>query len=226
MYQCVLNNGDGTFAPKVDYPAGDEPQSVFSADLDGDGDNDLAVANGRSGNVSVLSNNGDGTFAPKMDYPAGSGPNSVFSADLDGDGDNDLAVANGGRRFRTSTVSVLLNNADGTFASKVDYAAGEFPESVFSADLDGDNDLVVANFDSDDVSVLMNRSDIPVVVPSLVGDFDGDNEVGLSDFVLFLDAFGTTTSSADWDPTFDLDNDGAIGLSDFVIFLDNFGRTG
>ncbi len=62
-------------------------------------------------------------------------------------------------------------------------------------------------------------------VPGLVGDFDGDNEVGLSDFVLFLDAFGTTTSSADWDPTFDLDGNEEIALSDFVIFLDNFGRT-
>ncbi len=59
-----------------------------------------------------------------------------------------------------------------------------------------------------------------------VGDFDGDNEVGLSDFVLFLDVFGTTTSSVGWDPTFDLDSDGAVGLSDFVMFLDNFGKTG
>ncbi len=38
--------------------------------------------------------------------------------------------------------------------------------------------------------------------------------------------FESTTSSADWDSTFDLDNDGEIGLSDFMIFLDNFGRTG
>ena len=41
----LLNNGDGTFAPKMDYGTGDSPSSVFSADLDGDGDNDLAVAN-------------------------------------------------------------------------------------------------------------------------------------------------------------------------------------
>ena len=65
-----------------------------------------------------------------------------------------------------------------------------------------------------------------VVVPDLVGDFDGDNKVGLSDFVFFLDVFGADTSSADWDPTFDLDSNEEIGLSDFVIFLDNFGRTG
>ena len=84
-------------------------------------------------------------------------------------------------------------------------------------------DLAVAN--SYGVSVLLNLSDIPVVVPGLVGDFGGNDEVGLSDFVLFLDAFGTTTSSADWEPTFDLDGNEEIGLSDFVIFLDNFGRS-
>ncbi len=61
---------------------------------------------------------------------------------------------------------------------------------------------------------------------SFVGDFNGDNEVDLSDFVLFLAVFGTTTGSDNWDSAYDLDGNGEIGLSDFVIFLDNFGRTG
>ncbi len=52
----LLNNGDGTFAPHSVYPVGDAPRSVFSADLDGDGDLDLATANYNSDNVSVLLN--------------------------------------------------------------------------------------------------------------------------------------------------------------------------
>ena len=99
----LLNNGDGTFAPKVEYGVGSRPWSLFSADLDGDGDNDLAVANRDGNSVSVLLNNGDGTFAPKVDYFVGHLPLSVFGADLDGDGDNDLATAIG----RSTTVSVL-----------------------------------------------------------------------------------------------------------------------
>ena len=50
-----LNNGDGTFSAKTDYTAGDHPISVFSSDLDGDGDMDLAVAIGGD-YVSVLLN--------------------------------------------------------------------------------------------------------------------------------------------------------------------------
>jgi hypothetical protein len=43
---------------------------VVSSDLDGDGDNDLAVANTNSHNASILKNNGDGTFQPAVNYSA------------------------------------------------------------------------------------------------------------------------------------------------------------
>ncbi|MFQ5415340.1 MAG: FG-GAP repeat domain-containing protein [Phycisphaerae bacterium] len=50
----LLNHGDGTFAEDVLYGAGDVPWSVAIADLDGDGNLDLAVANTGADNVSVL----------------------------------------------------------------------------------------------------------------------------------------------------------------------------
>ena len=81
------------FAPKVDYVTGTQPVSVFAADLDGDTDKDLAVANGVSNTISIFKNNGDGTFAAKVDYGTGSFPHGVFAVDLDGDTDNDLAVS-------------------------------------------------------------------------------------------------------------------------------------
>jgi hypothetical protein len=52
----LLNNGNGTFAPYTAYPVGYNPKSVFAADLDNDGDLDLASANSGSDNVSVLIN--------------------------------------------------------------------------------------------------------------------------------------------------------------------------
>ncbi|HEX9913042.1 MAG TPA: FG-GAP-like repeat-containing protein, partial [candidate division Zixibacteria bacterium] len=82
------------FDTRIDYGAGDDPYSVFCADLDGDTDLDLAVANYNSGNVSILKNNGDGTFQDTVNYGVGDYPQSIFCADLDGDTDLDLAVAN------------------------------------------------------------------------------------------------------------------------------------
>jgi hypothetical protein len=52
----LLNNGDGTFAAKVDHPTGLEPASVAAADLNGDGMPDLATANYDDDTVTVLIN--------------------------------------------------------------------------------------------------------------------------------------------------------------------------
>jgi hypothetical protein len=52
----LLNNGNGTFAPKVDYATGRGPSSVAAADLNTDGRPDLAVVNNTTNSVSVLLN--------------------------------------------------------------------------------------------------------------------------------------------------------------------------
>ncbi len=187
----IKNNGNGTFIGALGYNAGNGPVSVFASDLDGDGDQDLAVANAGvsrfylGNTVSILKNRGDGTFANGVDYAAGNGPSSVFASDLDGDGDIDLAVANTGTYWLygeapDSTVSVFLNNGDGTFAAKVDYATRAAPRSVFLSDLDGDRDQDVATSSG---TVLINdgnggftsRTDYAFWGSSIfVADLDGD----------------------------------------------------
>ena len=149
--QSALVNSN--FAAKVDYATGVGPRSVTSADVNGDGHIDLAVANSDSDSVSVLLGDGTGSFAAKVDYATGSGSISVTSADVNGDGHVDLAVAN----MKADTVSVLLGDGTGSFAAKVDYTTGSGPTSVTSADVNGDGfvDLAVANIFSDTVSVLL-----------------------------------------------------------------------
>jgi len=239
-FTIEVDGGSGEFAAKVDYGAGDRPYSVFSSDLDSDGDMDLAVANNYSDNVSVLLNNGDGTFAAKVDYGAGYGPGSVFSSDLDSDGDMDLTVTNA--ITGSANVSVLSNNGNGTFAAKVDYGAGDYPYSVFSSDLDsdGDMDLAVANYVSDNVSVLLNNGngtfaakvdygagDGPYSIFSSDLDSDGDMDLAVANMfsdnvsVLLNNGDGTFAAKVDYGAgdypysvfSSDLDSDGDMDLA-------------
>ena len=68
------------------------------------------------------------------------------------------------------------------------------------------------------------RAQPAVFRPSTVesrADFDGDGEVGFSDFLLFATAFGTE----DPDLRFDLNDDGEVNFSDFLLFAGVFGKT-
>jgi len=90
----------------VNFGVEGPPRSVAVGDLNGDGAQDLAVANFNFANVSVLRGNGDGTFQAAVHFGVGSFPRSVAVGDFNGDGAQDLAVANAG----SSNVSVLINN--------------------------------------------------------------------------------------------------------------------
>lgn len=53
-------------------------------------------------------------------------------------------------------------------------------------------------------------------------DFDGDGEVGFSDFFLFAAAFSQKAIGDN--AKFDLDGDGEVGFGDFFIFAAAFGK--
>jgi parallel beta-helix repeat protein len=182
------------FAPAVNYNVGSQPRSVFAADLDGDGNNDLAVANWNSNNVSILFNDGYGIFSQPVNYGIGGYPRSVFAADFDGDGDKDLVVAND---VSPGFVSILINNGNGTYQAPANYDVGTWPHSVFAADLDsdGDIDLAVANGNSTSISILFNNGDgiFQAAVNYNVGnwpysifasdlDGDGDNDIAVANY--------------------------------------------
>lgn len=191
-----LNNGEGAFPEQVNYGSwgGGTAGELIRADLDADGDTDLAVATGTTGRVSVYLNNGNGTFADRVDYGTSVHPAHLVSADLDGDGDMDLA-ATGVQPGVGFFVSVLHNNGNGIFAAGVNYAANS-ATSILSADLDGDGDadLATANSGSNTISVFHNNGnaifavrqdvvvgDIPSESPNdlLGADLDGDGDIDL-----------------------------------------------
>jgi Bacterial Ig-like domain (group 3)/FG-GAP-like repeat/FG-GAP repeat len=148
----LLNNGDGTFQPEVNYASGGGPSSVVVGDVNGDGIPDAVVGDlyygGEFiyGSVDILLGKGDGTFAAAVVYPVSDGAKAVALADFNGDGKLDIAVASGDK---LASVGVLLNNGSGVFNSPpIKYSAGGlYAYSVVAADLnqDGKPDLIVAD---------------------------------------------------------------------------------
>src|SRR5208337_2195332 len=155
----LLGNGDGTFQNAVQYAVGTGPYAIVAGDFTGDGRTDLAVANTGSDDVSVLLGNGDGTFQNQVPYATGFEPSAIVVGDFNGDGRTDLAVAN----YGSNDVSVLLGNGDGTFQNQARYAAGFGPSALVVGDFDGDGDgltdLAVANYFSNDLTVLLGNGD-------------------------------------------------------------------
>jgi hypothetical protein len=188
-----LGNGDGTFQTQRTFPVGSFPYSVAVGDFNGDGHQDLAVANVDDNTVSVLLGNGDGGFGPPTSLPVGSAPFSVAVGDFNGDGRLDLVVAdsnpNGG-----GLASVLLGNGDGTFQTQRTFPAGGGPTSVVVGDFNGDGhqDLAVANAVDNTVSVLLGNGDgnfgptttvfltYPRPFSVAAGDFSGDGKPDLA----------------------------------------------
>ncbi len=165
----MLRNDGGVFTDvTASHAAGlsrlNLSRSVICADIDNDGDVDLA-RNGRD-RIELYRNNGPSSTPPfsfgKTDGDGPQGPDQAFDAlpqglfaegmgwlDVDLDGDLDLVVEND-----TSGIALLLNDGGGTLAV-VDSASHGLPTS--SAD-NGDY-LTVADWDADgDVDLAARRA--------------------------------------------------------------------
>src|SRR4051794_25071287 len=76
-----------SFASPVGYATGANPYAMVTADVNGDGRLDIAVANYSYGSnsVSVLLGNADGTFQPAQIYATDAAPRSIAVGDFNGD---------------------------------------------------------------------------------------------------------------------------------------------
>ncbi|MCU1308280.1 MAG: conserved repeat domain protein [Acidobacteriaceae bacterium] len=145
-----LGIGDGTFQDPIFSPVnlGPLPHGIVVADFNGDGNPDVAIAEGLNGsngaNVDILLGNGDGTFQTAKVSPTGNSPTGLAVGDLDNDGHMDLFVGGNGGSI------VLFGLGDGTFRpSSVPLSFGNgatnFSPLVVDLNKDGKLDLITAN---------------------------------------------------------------------------------
>jgi len=165
VFRNTGNVGAISFASKVDFFTGSLlPWRIALGDLDEDGKTDMIVSDYTSvfDSISVFkntSNIGTISFANKVDYPKARGALGVATADFDGDGKLDIAAT----CYVSNKVSVLRNTGGNgviSFAPKVDFVTGSFPESISICDMDGDGkpDISSGNFNANSISLLKNSS--------------------------------------------------------------------
>ena len=183
----LLGEGNGTFRPTMDIPitvptrptgdtvdsAASSPSGVAVGDFNGDGNLDFVTANSGWASVNVVLGNGDGSFGTQqtistLTYNSDSTdpmdpdpPTAIVAADLSGDGFVDIAFT----EPKHNSIGVLTGNGNGTFATRVDYPAGESPAALVIGDLNGQQtslgndrlDLVAVDFTKSQVSILLGQ---------------------------------------------------------------------
>ena len=109
----LLGNGDGSFAATTTPAPGlSYPNVLVVADLDGDGNPDLAETNGSQ--LGILSGNGDGTFGTLSTLSAGTFPDAIAAGDFNGDGSQDLAITSTYSNTLDILTTQLTQNATAT----------------------------------------------------------------------------------------------------------------
>ena len=151
---CALSAfaGNASFLDVSDIPLTNNAWTVATADLMGNGHQDIL-----SGDGSLLMGDGMGGFTPG---PSQAPAQSVAFADINGDGKPDLIEVNYGNQIAVFINTTQPGDTTPSFAAPQYFDAGNGLSMVVAADLNGDGapDLVAIDTGISAVDVLINTT--------------------------------------------------------------------
>jgi len=153
IFWCENENGRGNFGPRqVLASTLDFPYSIYAADIDLDGDMDVLSASidSPNDNISWYENtDGQGNFgAQQIISIEVDGVAFVYATDLDGDNDMDV-ISVSALDHKIAWYENL--GGSGNFGpQQIISTSASFPNSVYAADIDADNDMDIISASAGD----------------------------------------------------------------------------
>lgn len=184
MVTILFDNGNGTFgqSAEVVLPAGSRPGAIKAHDLNGDGFQDLIVANAGLASISLVIGKANGEFLDPQAIPVGQEPSGIWAGQLMGNAVAEIIVTN-----LVSNALSLLQFDGTTYVQTALIPCGNGPRQIAATDLnlDANLDLVVSNLNTGDFSVLLGQgggvfsAEMKYVLPRpvarfVMSDFNGD----------------------------------------------------
>ncbi len=195
----LLGDGTGHFspAPGSPFPCGKAPNDIAVADMNGDGNPDLIIANTGTPYITILLGDGKGSFAPSAHSPFATASyphvHGVVAADFLGNGKPAVITDSWGHD------QILMIPSDGNgnliLPGKFFHTGKRPYQRLRSADFNGDGrpDVVTTDQESNAVTILLgdgkggfteaagspfSAGEAPWSVA--IGDINGDGKLGLA----------------------------------------------
>jgi len=205
LLKILKNNGNGTFAPAIDYTPARNFADMKLRDINGDGFVDLIFApdgNFPPYHFGTALNNGNGTFAPTVVTNVFScGEGTIDAADLDHDGDLDIVLTEeetcqGGEAH----IFIFRNDGNQNFVRMPDIALpGRLPHGLALAEVTGDSNIDIITALPDGMGVFPGNGNLTFGAPIIsttapfkfkMADFNGDGSLDLG-MIMQQPSFGT-----------------------------------
>lgn len=162
----LLGDGKGHFsaAPGSPFPCGPNPNDIAIADMNGDGNPDLVIANTQTPYITILLGDGRGSFKPSPKSPFATQshphPHQVAVGDFMGDGKPAVVTDSWG------SDQILLIPSDG-------HGNLILPGKFFHADVHSDAGVRAADFNKDGKLDIVTTNQSASAVGLMLGDGKG-----------------------------------------------------